>query len=46
MEGKKIMGIFMYLRDVMGVTFPKFNPRSCRNKSLKFKACRAKKCNI
>jgi hypothetical protein len=28
------MGIFMDLRDVMGVKYPKFNPSTCRNKSL------------
>jgi hypothetical protein len=39
------MEIFIDLRDAMGVTYPKFNPRLCRNKSLKFISCRDKKCN-
>jgi hypothetical protein len=42
----KIMDIFMDLRDVMGVIYPKFSPRRGRNKSQKFKPCRDKKCNI
>jgi hypothetical protein len=28
-----------------GLTYPKFSPRKCRNKSLKFKPCMAKKSN-
>jgi hypothetical protein len=41
----KIMGIFMDLSYAMGVTYLKFSPITCRNKSLKFKSCKAKKCN-
>jgi hypothetical protein len=40
------MGIFMDLRDSMGVTYTKYSPITCRNKSQKIKPCREKKCNI
>jgi hypothetical protein len=42
-ERLKIMGIFMDHSYVMGVTYPKSSPSTCRNKVLKFKACKAKK---
>jgi hypothetical protein len=39
----KIMGIFMNLRDVVGVTYLKFSQRTYRNKLVKFNYCMAKK---
>jgi hypothetical protein len=41
----KIMGIFMDLRDIMGVIYPKFSPSTYRNRLVKFNYCRAKKWN-
>jgi hypothetical protein len=40
------MGIFIDLRNVMGGTYPKFGPNTCRNKSKKSKPYRDKKYNI
>jgi hypothetical protein len=44
-EIPKIMGIFMNLGMLCAVAYLKFRPSNCKNKSLKFKYCRDKKCN-